>query len=135
MTSVQDRNFRREFIFSATRSSGPGGQNVNKVNSRVELRFNVFDSEILTEQEKSVIQRKLSSQISSSGYIIIVSQSERTQLQNKQECIEKFYLILENSLKKEKKRKPTKPTAASMEKRIQSKKIISEKKSLRKKID
>ena len=135
MTSVRERNFRREFIFSATRSSGPGGQNVNKVNSRVELRFNVFDSEILTEQEKSVIQRKLSSQISSSGYIIIVSQSERTQLQNKQECIEKFYLLLEKSLKREKKRKPTKPTAASMEKRIQSKKIISEKKSLRKKID
>lgn len=135
MSGIKERNFNREFIFSASRSSGPGGQNVNKVNSRVELRFNVADSEILTEKEKSVLQRKLSSQITSSGFIIIVSQSERTQLQNKQECIEKFYSLLEKSLKKEKRRKATKPTKASMEKRIQKKKIISEKKSLRKKIE
>ncbi len=135
MTEIRKKNFSREFIFSATRSSGPGGQNVNKVNSRVELRFNVSDSELLTEREKLVLQRKLSSQITSSGFIIIVSQSERSQLKNKQESIEKFYSLMEKSLKTKKKRKPTKPTAASMERRIQSKKIISEKKSLRKKID
>ncbi len=133
--TLKDRNFSPEFIFSATRSSGPGGQNVNKVNSRVELRFQISDSLVLTESEKEILHRKLASRITSAGFIIIVSQSERSQLRNREKCIEIFFSILEKALKPVKKRKPTSPSGSSVEKRIQKKKIHSEKKILRKKIE
>jgi ribosome-associated protein len=132
-TPVRERDFSQEFIITATRSSGPGGQNVNKVNTRVELRFNPADSILLDEDEKEIISNKLKSRITASGFIIIASQSERSQQRNKDECIEKFYALLEKALKPVKKRRPTSPTPTSKEKRLQVKKLTADKKSMRKK--
>ncbi len=130
---LKNRDFSPEFVFTASRSSGPGGQHVNKVSTRVELRFNVTQSQMLTEAEKEIIQTKLAAKINSEGEFILVSQSERSQLMNKENVIEKFYLLIIKALTPVKKRKPTKPSRAAKEKRLEEKRIIAEKKERRKK--
>jgi ribosome-associated protein len=130
---LKDRDFSAEFTFTASRSSGPGGQNVNKVSSKIELRFNVPESNLLTEEEKEIIQTKLAAKINSEGELILVAQSERSQLMNKEKVTEKFYLLLTKALTPVKKRKPTKPSRAAREKRLEEKRILSEKKERRKK--
>jgi len=130
---LKNRDFSPEFVFTASRSSGPGGQHVNKVSTRMELRFNVKQSSQLTETEKEIIQTKLASKINSEGEFILVSQSERSQLMNKEKVIEKFYLLIIKALTPVKKRKPTKPSRAAKEKRLEEKRIIAEKKERRKK--
>jgi len=127
----EDRNFKSELIFSFSRSSGPGGQNVNKVSTKVELRFHVMDSSLLSGDEKDRLMEKLGSRINGEGELILVSQSERSQLKNKEAVIEKFYALLAKALKPRKKRKPTKPSAAAREKRLESKRLISKKKEQR----
>ncbi|MFO8021074.1 MAG: alternative ribosome rescue aminoacyl-tRNA hydrolase ArfB [Perlabentimonas sp.] len=131
--SITEKDFSKEFTFNTSRSGGAGGQNVNKVSTKVELRFSVANSILLSDREKEIILEKLSNKINSEGILIIVSQAERTQLGNKQRCIEKFYALLTKALTPKKKRKPTKPTKASERKRIETKKIQSEKKEQRKK--
>jgi ribosome-associated protein len=132
---IRERNFENEFIISASRSSGPGGQNVNKVSTKIELRFNISGSLLLSEEEKEIIIQKLSNRINNTFELIIVSQSERTQLQNKESAIEKFYLLIEKALKPIRKRKPTKPSFASKLRRLEHKKLLSIKKSNRKSSD
>lgn len=122
----------KELVFKAVRSSGSGGQNVNKVSTKVELRFDVEHSEFLTGDEKIRIFKKLKNRISNEGILIITSDTERTQLRNKNKAVELFFNLLEQALKKPKKRKKTKPTRASKEKRLKEKKVQSEKKQLRK---
>lgn len=129
---VRERNFDTEFTLSATRSSGPGGQNVNKVSSKIELRFNLYASTLLTEEEKKIIAQKLVNRINNEGELIIVSQSERSQLQNKEMVIDRFYMLLEESLKPIKKRRATKPSLASKMRRLDHKKMLSKKKNNRK---
>lgn len=129
------RDFEKEIQFSFTRSSGPGGQNVNKVNSRIELRINVIKSDCLSFNEKELILRKLINKINSDGELILVSQSERSQLKNRDKVVEKFYMLLSKTLSTPKKRKPTKPTKASREKRLGNKRLISEKKQIRRKTE
>lgn len=131
MNNIKDRDFTPELVFSASRSGGAGGQNVNKVNTKVELRFNIAASVLLTDEEKSILLQKLEAKLTQEGILIIVSQTERTQLRNKEIGVEKFYDILEKSLKVQKKRKSTKPTPASKEKRLESKRIQSQLKSAR----
>ncbi len=75
-----NKDFSKEFTFVTSRSSGPGGQHVNKVNTRVELRFNVIASQLLTEKEKAILQKKLQSQLTNDGDLIISSQTERSQI-------------------------------------------------------
>jgi ribosome-associated protein len=129
---IQERDMSGEFIYSSSRSSGPGGQNVNKVNTRVELRFNLTDSALLNDAEKLKIHTVLGNRINKEGYLILVSQSERSQLANKKKVTELFYKLLHKALLPVKKRKPTRPTMASKERRIESKKLLSQKKALRK---
>jgi len=129
---MKNEDFSREFIFSASRSSGPGGQNVNKVSTKVELRFDIPHSDLLSEEEKEMLMLKLQKKINSDGFLIIVSQSERTQLKNKEKTIEKFYSLVTKALIPEKKRKRTHPGAAAKEKRLEEKKMNSEKKARRK---
>lgn len=131
--SITEKDFSKEFTFNTSRSGGAGGQNVNKVSTKVELRFSVANSILLSDREKEIVSEKLSNKINSEGILIIVSQAERTQLGNKQRCIEKFYALLTKALTPKKKRKPTKPTKASERKRIETKKIQSVKKEQRKK--
>ncbi|MDA3880285.1 MAG: alternative ribosome rescue aminoacyl-tRNA hydrolase ArfB [Prolixibacteraceae bacterium] len=131
--TLNSRRFDNEFVFSASRSSGPGGQNVNKVNSKVELRFNVANSSLLSNLEKHKIAERLKNRINSDNELIITAQSERSQLKNKEKAIDKFYQLISMALQKSKNRKPTRPTRSSVEKRLTKKKRLSEKKSLRKK--
>ena len=120
-----------ELTFSYSRSSGPGGQNVNKVSTKVEVRFNVAASSVLSENEKSLILEKLANRIASGGELIIVCQSERTQGGNKEKVVEKFLELIKKALTPRKKRKPTKPSLAAREKRLEEKRLISEKKEAR----
>ncbi|PKP36511.1 MAG: aminoacyl-tRNA hydrolase [Bacteroidetes bacterium HGW-Bacteroidetes-15] len=128
-----NRDFSPEFTFSASRSGGAGGQNVNKVNTKVELRFTISSSSLLNDYEKEILSEKLANKLTTEGELIIVSQTERTQLGNKQKCIEKFYKTISRALKVDKKRTPTKPTKASRIKRMNIKRIQSDKKEMRKK--
>ena len=129
---IKTRVQEGEFIFSTSRSGGPGGQNVNKVNTKVELRFSVRETDSLSADEKSKIERKLKNRINSNGELLIVSQSERTQLRNKKKALEKFYELLAWALTEKKKRKKTLPTAASKAKRLEKKKVRGNIKRLRK---
>lgn len=126
------KQLEQEVVFSATRSSGPGGQNVNKVNTQVELRFSVKNSEMFSDEEKDRIFSKLKNKINSEGEFLITSQTGRTQLNNKENAIEKFFELIEKALTVRKKRLKTAPTFASRLKRLESKKNQALKKQLRK---
>ena len=128
---IQERDFEKELQFQASRSGGAGGQNVNKVATKVELRFHVASSEQLTEEEKARIQEKLAKRINNEGYLQVVCQEERSQLQNKELCIARFYELLRQALTRQKKRKATKPTRASVRQRLESKKKQAQKKANR----
>lgn len=122
---LQSRDFYPEFNFSASRSSGPGGQNVNKVSSKVELRFDVDASVLLTEEEKILIRSKLKSHLVQGDILVINCQEGRSQVQNKEKCIKKFYELLQKAFKRTKPRKPTKPSKASVQERLKKKKLKS----------
>lgn len=134
MKTTFNRNLENEFSFTSSRSSGPGGQNVNKVNTKVELRFKVDDSTLLSDIEKTRIKQHLKNRINVDGELIITSQTERSQLKNKEKTMERLYQLIGTALKPKKKRKPTKPTKSSIEARLKRKKMLSDKKSFRKKI-
>jgi ribosome-associated protein len=118
---LKSRNLDNEFIFSTSRSSGPGGQNVNKVSTKVELRFNLLLTFSFSEIEKELIFSKLKNKINKESEIILVSQSERTQLMNKVAVTEKFYDLVSKALTIQKKRRSTGPTYASKLKRLDNK--------------
>jgi ribosome-associated protein len=126
--------FQNELSFSTSRSSGPGGQSVNKVNSKVTLHFNVSASQVLSENEKEIIHKKLSNYINQEGELLISSQENRSQLDNKEAVQRKFEQLLIRAFTIRKPRKKTKPTKASKQKRIDQKKKAGEKKKLRKKL-
>jgi len=128
---LKKRNFEKEFVFSTSRSSGPGGQNVNKVSTKVELRFNLLIAESFTEEEKEMIFRKLKNKITKEGELVLVSQSERTQLMNKIVVVEKFYDIVSQALTVQKKRRATRPTFSSKIKRLEKKKSRGDIKKMR----
>ena len=124
-----------EFQFLTSRSSGPGGQNVNKVNSKVELRFDIQNSSLLTDDQKEILLVKLATKITSEGILSIVSQRDRSQLSNKEDAIEKLYLLLSKALKPVKPRKNTRPTKGSVERRLTTKRIKAEIKQNRQKFE
>ena len=124
-----------EFQFFTSRSSGPGGQNVNKVNSKVELRFDIQNSSLLSDDQKNILLAKLAAKISSEGILSVVSQRDRSQLSNKEDATEKFYLLISKALKPVKRRKNTRPTKSSVERRLTIKRMKSEIKQNRRKHD
>lgn len=129
-----NRDFTGEFEFKTSRSGGPGGQNVNKVSSKVELRFHVQNSGLLTDEEKQLLQEKLSNYITSEGYLQLICQTERSQLSNKQDCIRKFYDLLTKAFTRQKIRKATKPSKAAQQERLSGKKQHADKKASRSRI-
>lgn len=122
-----------ELTFKAVKSSGPGGQHVNKTASKIILNFDLENSQTLSEEEKSRISIKLASRITNAGEIMLESGETRSQHKNKELVIARFLELLQKALKKEKPRKKTRPTKASKLRRLLSKKIKSEKKVTRQK--
>ena len=132
MTAFSIPDLGDELVITAMRSSGPGGQHVNKVSTKIELRFNIPGSKILTEQQKLLLMDKLRRKLTEAGDLIVVSQVTRSQSSNKELALIKFYEIIAKALKPVRKRIPTKPTKQSKLKRLGEKKIIARKKENRK---
>ncbi|GAA4200450.1 alternative ribosome rescue aminoacyl-tRNA hydrolase ArfB [Pedobacter jeongneungensis] len=122
----------RSVTFKTSRSGGKGGQNVNKVSSKVELIFSIDAFEHFSEEEKALLKEKLQRRLDAEGLLHIVSQEDRSQLLNKEKTIVKLIDLLKRSLIVQKKRKPTKIPKAVIEKRLKNKASTSEKKKNRK---
>ena len=132
MAGIRNRGLESEMEFQTSRSGGPGGQHANKVSSKVELRFKVGSSELLNDDEKQRIRKYLAHKLTKSDELLIESREARSQHRNKQMAVERFYAMVEWALKPRKKRKKTRPTKASVERRLKKKKAIKEKKQNRK---
>ncbi|MGB8225320.1 MAG: alternative ribosome rescue aminoacyl-tRNA hydrolase ArfB [Sedimentisphaerales bacterium] len=123
-----------ELVFKASRSSGPGGQNINKLNTKVAVILDIENCFCLNSEQKEIILKKLRSRLTKDNRLIVESQKFRTQKANRDYAVEKLTILLENALKKPKTRRPTKPTFTAVEKRLKSKKTRSLLKQQRKKI-
>ena len=125
------KNFTKELTYKTSRSSGAGGQNVNKVETSVTVMWKVADTEFFSSEELELITAKLKNLINSDGVLQLTVSESRTQLQNKKIATDKILETVNKSLFKPKPRKATKPSKRQVEKRIQAKKQISEKKENR----
>ena len=121
----------KELEFSFVRSSGPGGQNVNKVSTAVQLRFDVVNSKLLNEDVKEKILKKEKRRISKEGILVIEAKRFRTQEKNREDAVDRLIKIIQTASQKMKPRRPSKPTKQSKEKRLKEKKIKGEIKKLR----
>lgn len=126
-------DIKKVVTFKTSRSGGKGGQNVNKVSSKVELLFNIDDVDFFTDEEKIRLKETLASRLDSEGVLHIVSQEDRSQLLNKQRAMLKLIGLLKSGLKVQKERRATKIPKAVKEKRLANKAQLAQKKVGRKK--
>jgi len=126
-------NLIRELSFKATRSSGAGGQHVNKVSSKIELTFDIQNSTILSEEQKQLLLKNLATRITKENILMLFCDESRSQHKNKEIITKRFLKIISNGLKIPKKRKPTKISRSANRKRLERKKIQAYKKAIRRK--
>ncbi len=130
---LQTRGIEKEFIFQTSRSGGKGGQNVNKVETKVIVFFNLPKSQVLSEEEKQKVMEKLSSRMNQEACLYLSEDKTRSQLKNKEKAITRMLLLIAGCFKLKKLRKATKASAQSKEKRLKKKKQRSEIKKFRSK--
>lgn len=134
LATAQIELLKKEFSFKTSRSGGKGGQNVNKVETKVELSFVINESKVLNEAQKERLTARLKNRINENGELKVTEEKHRSQLENKLAVIDKCIAILNKALLVSKKRKATKPSKASQQKRIEGKKKRSEVKQNRRKL-
>lgn len=134
LTMFDPIKLHSELVFQTARSGGKGGQNVNKVETKVELRFDVSQSLLLTETERALLQQKLANRLTTEGVLVLTHQTERSQLANRDKVVKKFNDLIKKCFEVAKPRKATKPSAAVIEKRLKEKQRQSDTKAMRRKI-
>ena len=134
-TRIKRGDFLTELSFHTSRSGGAGGQHVNKVETKVLLKFEVMGSQVLTEEEKLTLIQKNKNKVDQSGILQLYAQETRSQLQHKEAVIAKFYELLRSSFQKKKVRKASRPSKGAIEDRLKSKKAHAEKKANRKRLE
>ncbi|RZK87815.1 MAG: aminoacyl-tRNA hydrolase [Hymenobacter sp.] len=127
--------FLPEITYQTSRASGPGGQNVNKVESRVEVRWNLPASQAVNELQKQLLLEKLANQLTTDGDLLVVAQDDRSQLRNKEIALSRFYELLQKSVRRPKPRRATRPSAGAVRQRLEGKKRQSDKKANRRRLD
>jgi ribosome-associated protein len=128
---LQAQQLYPELTFTTSRSGGPGGQNVNKVSSKVTLRWPVADSTLLTPEQKALLLGRWQSRLTTAGELLLSSQESRSQAENKALVIDKLNRLLAQAFTPRKARKATRPTKAAKKRRVDAKKRHSEKKKWR----
>lgn len=129
--NITKADLQREVIYKTSRSGGKGGQNVNKVSTKVELLFSIEQSNLFTKEEKQLLQQLLQSRFNRDDYVQVMSEEERSQYLNKEKAIEKLHQLLAKALVVPKTRKATKPSKAMREARLEKKRLQSDKKANR----
>ena len=125
-------NILKELNFKAIRSSGAGGQHVNKTSSKIELTFDLENSNSLSDDEKALLKTKLSSKLTNENVLILFCEETRSQHRNKDLAIKRFLALIKTNLIRPKKRKKTKPSKGAIKKRLETKQRTSVRKALRK---
>ncbi|MEQ9288923.1 MAG: alternative ribosome rescue aminoacyl-tRNA hydrolase ArfB [Cyclobacteriaceae bacterium] len=133
-TKLSSEYLLPEISFQASRSGGPGGQHVNKVNTKVTLKWDVAGSELIDEGQRERLMIKLTNVLTKEGVLVMTAQTSKSQLRNKAEVLDKLDRLLEKAFARSKPRRRTKPTYSSVKKRLESKKRQAEKKNWRKKL-
>ncbi|PIE48958.1 MAG: aminoacyl-tRNA hydrolase [Flavobacteriales bacterium] len=128
---MNPENLIKELSFKAVRSSGAGGQHVNKVSSKIELSFDVANSEVLTDSQKQLLYKNIATKLTNNKTLILFCDETRSQHKNKEIAISRFLALIKSGLKKPKRRKATKPTKKAVQKRLKNKKHQAEKKANR----
>jgi ribosome-associated protein len=134
MKAPDQHLYTHELVFTTSRSSGPGGQNVNKVNTKVTLKWDVLNATSITDEQRVLIREKLKSYFTKEGVLILMAQDKRSQLANKEAVLHKLDQLLKKAFVRKKVRKATKPSKTAVKKRLESKKQHAEKKQWRKKL-
>lgn len=125
----------RELVVSFSRSGGPGGQHANTSDTKVELRFDVDASPTLSAQQKAAIRARLGSRITADGELVLAASEHRSQTRNREAVLGRFANLLAEALRPQKQRRPTRPSRAAKQRRLEAKRRQGERKALRRKID